>query len=112
MSYRMALERLLAYEPKRLTKGWFEIFGKHCAIGAIVPASRRFGEASIAHVFRDPKAVAEIESLGLTCGEVVVMMEANDSFCGTPSDHRDGDRYLHMVEFLRKKLEIEEQDRG
>jgi hypothetical protein len=105
VSYQFALERLLAYEPKRLVRGWYELAtGSCCVVGAIILASRRFGIYGIESVLMERDAFLEIMSLGLTPTEVIAMQDANDSFPPSSTSYRDEERYQHMVEWLRRRV--------
>jgi hypothetical protein len=106
MSYRIALERLQAYKPRRLIRCMYEYDGDCCAIGALVPSLRWHGSKSI-HVIllHDPDSESEIRALGLTDDELIVLQNRNDKIRGS-----DEFRYQSMVDWLKVEVAKEASD--
>lgn len=93
MSYRIALKRLLAYEPKKLVVGWYKNECGCCVVGAILPSSRRHNSKDVWAVLDDQVCRSEIHAMGLTD-------DHNDSL----RSHSAEDRYEQMVRWLQDKV--------
>jgi hypothetical protein len=97
VSYRIALKRLLAYEPKKLIVGWYQNDYGCCVIGAILTSSHRHNAKDVDAILNDQVCYSEIQAMGLTDEEVTSMLDRNDSLRGDS----DQARYAHMVEWLQ-----------
>src|SRR5882762_497012 len=79
MTYRLAYERLKAYEPQRLCIDRYHNYeGERCALGAIVPATTRYASRSIRRICEggpwgppNESVVGELDALGMSVGEAV-----------------------------------------
>jgi hypothetical protein len=81
MTYRLAYERLKAYEPKRLCRDRYHNYaGDCCALGAVAPSTRAYFSLPIAEIYHTGGEVtAEIDALGMSEDEAVTLQRVNDS---------------------------------
>ena len=109
MSYKLALEKLKAHEPKRLAWRSYCRMGIPCAIGAIAPSTRYKGNF-ILPVCRDSDVVAaEIHALGLSENEAEIIQLVNDQFLdggdlAANSPRAQEDRYAHVLAWLEAEV--------
>lgn len=101
MSFRTALERLLAFEPKRLIRGRYWDGTCGCWLGAVCP-DMRFERTYFGDSFGDC-----VTEAGLTVGEAQRGLDESDLFRGTNEA-----RYSHMVEWTARRVTEEEQADG
>jgi hypothetical protein len=92
LSYRIALERLLIHEPKRLLRAryWRAGIGVGCFIGTVCPEARTRDHSS------------PLES-GMTSDEAKRAIMVNDAFEGTEEE-----RYEYMVQWCRDQVAKEQ----
>jgi hypothetical protein len=106
MSFKGALERLKAYEPKRLIAAQYQDgLGDCCAIGAICPETRLMGAERVSRFWRDWEPLgASLEALGLREWEAVLLQRKNDAlFCGRTSGVEER-RYEGVLAWLEAQV--------
>ena len=107
MSYKTALEKLKAHEPKRLAWHSYLRDGISCAIGAIAPSTHG-AVGFIQYVLRDnARAALEIDALCMPPHEAELLQRINDNFIGScemNSVDSQEERYAHVLAFLEAEV--------
>ena len=100
MTYRIALEKLLAYPVKKLIACDYELNGEFCALVVIAPATRPLGGRGIHQAVAESREVAnELRRLRLSIAKASDLQEVNDQFEGSTED-----RYAEVVRWLEAEV--------
>lgn len=101
MSFRTALQRLKAHEPKQLIAGRYEECGYGCcALGVVVPVTRQYASTAIGELVMVSWAVREaLRELGMDEHEAERLQRVNDDYSGLLSK-----RYDHVVAWLEAEV--------
>lgn len=109
MSYRLAYERLKAYEPKQLCLDRYHNYeGDRCALGVIVPETTRYICRSIRLICEgglwgppDERVLGELRALEMSVEEAIDLQRANDGFVHVSQE----ERYASILVWLEAKAQ-------
>jgi hypothetical protein len=105
MTFRIALERLRAYEPKELIYGAYCNEAGCCAVGATCPEvanlafAARYSSSVERRLVTSQARKLACEELGLTSIEIDRLFNENDSFLDTRED-----RYTRVLAWLEERV--------
>jgi len=103
-----ALRRLQAHEPKELAcRAYAARDGAACAIGVVLPGTRRYGElcdeAIDVLLARDADLAREARALGMTTMDLRWLQRVNDQATWTEGFDR-ASRYHHVVAYAERAI--------